>query len=145
MNMQGIALSALLSLSLISLVACSPSDDLSGAAQSASEEAVEGPVAALEGFDGDLESWGQKEGKQIVAASGFSLFGVSKPAAILVLDTQATKDIDSVIEAYNASDAMAPAVTGTSIYYVEVFASEGGLGTTRFRLVGSATRVIPEK
>ena len=152
---------ALLCLLLVSLAACSPSGELSGSAdpgdsaldveagaQERTARGYEGPVAALEGFEGELDPWGDRGGQRVEPNPGYSMVGVAKPPAVLVFDEGLAADVAAMLLEFSASGTgnIENGQSGTAIHIAErVFASAGGLGTTRFRLVGSATRVIPQR
>jgi len=117
-------------------------------AQERTTRGLEGPVAALEGFEGELDPWGDRVGQRVEPSLGYSLLAVAKPPAVIVLDEEFAADVDAVILEFStsASGNVESGQSGTAIHIAErVFASAGGLGSTRFRLVGSAARVIPQR
>jgi hypothetical protein len=149
----------LLCLLFVPLVGCSPSGWLSGAAEAdggsaAGQQGVRkpaasgigGPVAALEGFDGEIDPWGEIMGERVEPSRGYTLIGVADPAAVLVLDEDLAVEVDAVVREFSASGTgnRGSGQSGTAIYLAERFATAGGLGTTRFRFVGTAARVIAQ-
>ena len=124
----------LLCIGLSTLAACGSAKDLSGTADRGSVEESEavvadGPVTALEGFDGALDPWGSAEGSRVVASKGYLLIGVADPAAVLVLDIKLSADVDAVVDAFRGSEQSGEsgeAGRGIPVFLADSFASAGG-------------------